>query len=272
MQGRLSPQVCGAIQAFPVDHWREEFSTAAGIGVGMVEWTLDHDGLAANPLMSSAGRSEIRELGDRHGVGVPSVTGDCFMQAPFWKARGSVGAGLEQEFREVLDACASLGVEALVVPLVDAGSVGSSEEESRLLGFLSEVVDDRAGSGPRILFECDLPPADLARFIGRLEPQIFGVNYDIGNSASLGFDPTEEVSSYGDRIGNVHVKDRSRGGTTVPLGEGDADFDSVFRALAAVGYEGNFILQAARAVDGNHPAAVVRYSRMVAEWIDRHGA
>ncbi len=271
MQGRLSSPVAGRIQAFPVDDWQEEFSTAEKIGLELMEWTLDHEGLSANPFMSTSGRATIRELSARHGIHVPSVTGDCFMQAPFWKASGSVEADLQEEFLAVLAACRVLGVAAVVVPLVDDGAI-ETEEESRLLGFLTEVAAEFVGSGVRVLFESDLPPVDLARFIDRLDPEFFGVNYDIGNSASLGFDPTEEISAYGDRIGNVHVKDRSRGGTTVPLGEGDADFESVFRALGAVGYEGNYVLQTARASDGDHVAAVVRYSTMVAEWIDRHGA
>ena len=74
-------------------------------------------------------------------------------------------------------------------------------------------------SGVSIVFESDYEPAALARFIAQLGPD-FGVNYDIGNSASLGFDPAEEIGAYGARIRNVHVKDRVRGGTTVPLGTG----------------------------------------------------
>ena len=45
---------------------------------------------------------------------------------------------------------------------------------------------------------------------------------DIGNSASLGLNPLDEFEAFGDRILNVHVKDRVLGGTTVPLGLGNA--------------------------------------------------
>ena len=34
------------------------------------------------------------------------------------------------------------------------------------------------------------------------------VNYDSGNSASLGYDPTDEFAAYGERVGSVHIKDR----------------------------------------------------------------
>ncbi len=123
-----------------------------------------------------------------------------------------------------------------------------------------------------IVFESDLPPGPLAAFIERFDVDTFGLNYDIGNSASLGFDPEQEFFAYGDRVANVHVKDRSLGGTTVPLGDGDADFDTVFGSLAAVGYSGNYILQTARDVAGDHRSAVARYRDMTEDWITRHGS
>jgi len=105
---------------------------------------------------------------------------------------------------------------------------------------------------------------ELAEFISDFDPQFFGINYDMGNSASLAFIPKEEFAAYGDRITNVHVKDRIRFGTTVPLGTGDTDFKSVFLGLKNLSYEGNYILQAARDQNGNHAEAVEMYANFVA--------
>ena len=41
MQGRLSPLVDNQIQAFPFNHWDQEFALAKEIGLGCMEWTLD---------------------------------------------------------------------------------------------------------------------------------------------------------------------------------------------------------------------------------------
>ena len=60
-------------------------------------------------------------------------------------------------------------------------------------------------------------------------------NYDIGNSASLGYDPIVELNAYGHKILNVHVKDRKLKGTTVPLGSGDANIKLVFSKLSHFG-------------------------------------
>ena len=70
-----------------------------------------------------------------------------------------------------------------------------------------------------------------------LDPCFFGINYDIGNSASYGYNHMEEISAYGDRILNVHVKDRKYMGSTVPLGSGDAQLQSALEELLLHGYK-----------------------------------
>ncbi len=124
----------------------------------------------------------------------------------------------------------------------------------------------------QVAFESDFDDKELARFIERLNPSLFGINYDIGNSAALGFDPVEEINSYGKRIVNVHVKDRELGGTTVPLGTGNAHFEKVFASLYEVGYTGNYILQTARAPDDYHLGILCEFRKMTADWIEQSGS
>ena len=76
--------------------------------------------------------------------------------------------------------------------------------------------------GVRVAFESDFEPARLAALMTGLPEPSFGVNFDMGNSAALGWPPADEVPLLAARILNVHVKDRPRAGTTVPLGQGEA--------------------------------------------------
>ena len=268
MQGRLSPPVGGKIQAFPSDCWREEFPEAGRLGFSLMEWTLDHSGLAENPLMTPQGREEIRALAARHGVAIPSLTGDCFMQAPFWKAATpDARRALLAELDDVLCACGALGIGLVVVPLVDDGRLENAAQKLVLREELVARAPVLERTGLRIVFETDLPPQAAADWIADYPQEFFGINYDTGNSASLGYDPAEEWRLYGSRVLNVHLKDRLRGGTTVPLGTGACDFGECFRAMRAVGYGGNFVLQTARAADGDHAGALARYREFVtAQW------
>lgn len=272
MQGRLSPLVDGKIQAFPASCWQAEFESAKRNGFSLMEWTLDQDGLYLNPLLTTSGQAEIRELRQAHGIAISSLTGDCFMQSPFWKAQGPAREALLQDFRAVAQACSAVGIAMMVVPLVDNGRLDNREQEDLLVDTLQKESAFLAALGVKVVFESDFGPDELARFMARLSPARFGVNYDIGNSASLGMDPVAEISAYGERILNVHVKDRVLGGTTVPLGTGNAQFDQVFAALARAGYQGTYILQTARAADGKHAEVLCRYRDMALDWIKRHGA
>jgi hexulose-6-phosphate isomerase len=267
MQGRLSPLVGGRIQAFPWLHWRAEFPVAQSLGLGLMEWTMDHDRFRENPLMTESGRREITELARQHGVLPVSLTGDIFMQAPFWHSRGAERAARLAELDEVLDACAAARIEIVVVPLVDAGAMQDSGHEQLVVDAFGSRAERMRRDGLVVAFECDYGPQELARFIGRLPADCFGINYDIGNSAALGYDCGEEVSAYGSRIRNVHVKDRLLGGTTVPLGSGNADLPRALALLRESGFAGRFILQTARAVDGDHAGAIARYAAMTAGWL-----
>ena len=76
------------------------------------------------------------------------------------------------------------------------------------------------------------------------------INYDIGNSASLGYDPEEEFNAYGEKITDLHIKDRLLGKGPVPLGKGNADIPKIFKLLSKINYQGIVIFQAFRDDNG----------------------
>lgn len=263
--------VDGRIQAFPWLTWADEFEKANACRIGLMEWTLDQERLYDNPLLTKTGQSEIRALCHQHSVAIPSLTGDCFMQSPFWKANAQTARDLQNDFVAIFKACREVGISKLVVPLVDSGSIDSPAQEDMLVDFLLSQEKHLQSCGVSVIFESDFVPSELASFISRLPSDVFGINYDIGNSAALGFEPKVEFAAYGHRISNVHIKDRVLGGTTVALGTGNAQFEVVFAELARIGYQGNFILQTARAADNSHMQTLCRYRDMTQTWISQFG-
>jgi hexulose-6-phosphate isomerase len=268
MQGRLSAMVDGKIQAFPWDEWRDEFPRANTLGLTRIEWTIDQDRLRENPLNTRAGQQDILELSQRNGLKLASLTGDCFMQAPFWKTDGETQKSLVDDLDLVLASCSTLGIEFVVIPLVDNGRIENPTQTETLLRVLLDRASSLSKRGVRIVFESDLPPSPLAQFINAFPREVFGINYDSGNSAALGYDSAEEIPAYAPRILNVHIKDRLRGGTTVPLGTGGADLAKAIRLIEQSGYRGQYILQTARATGGDHAGALAKYRDMTVRWIE----
>jgi len=264
--GRLSPLVDGKIQAFPMDHWVNEFKVANENNFHIMEWTLDQLNLYENPLMTKDGQNKIKFLSDKYEMSISSLTGDCFMQVPFYKVYGKDQYNLLQDLKSIITACGLLDIKFIVFPLVDNGSLESKEQEQTLKNGLSLVESLLQMNDVKIVFESDFPPARLNDFISDFPTDYYGINYDIGNSAALGFDSKEEINAYGNKILNVHIKDRLLGGTTVPLGKGNAEIKKVLIELSSIGYNGNYILQTAR-TKNDHVSVLCEYRDQVIKWM-----
>ncbi len=253
MQGRLSNLVNNQIQAFPFEDWTYEFELAKKIGFDCMEWTLDYPNLHSNPLLIPEKKKEIELLSKSNNIEIQSITLDCCMQRPFWKERDTeIRNKLIEDFKLIINSSIINGIKLLVLPLVDNGSINNLQDGKLLIKILNSLELDLKKNNIMIAFESDYAPSNLLDFINQFDKISYGINYDIGNSASLGFDTEKELDLYGDRIINVHVKDRVLNGNTVRLGKGNADFEKVFQGLSYINYQENFILQTARSIDNNH--------------------
>lgn len=246
MQGRLSPQAGDRIQCFPSRTWREEFSRARDTGLDCIEWIFDVETDASNPLRTDAGIGEIRALAERTEIAVSSICADFFMSQRLVAADGRPRESAVDELVWLVGRAAVLGARHIVLPFVDTSSLKSSREREGLVSILAQLRDVAGRHAVELHLETDLRPEEVVLVLERVSSRWVRANYDIGNSASLGHDPEEELTLLGPWLGSVHVKDRVLNGCTVPLGTGAADFPTVFRKIVEARYRGPFVLQAAR--------------------------
>ena len=175
------------------------------------------------------------------------------MQRPFWKKQNLIiYDDLILDLRKIISSASTIGADILVIPLVDNGSIENKFEFNLLKDTITSLYDLLELKKVKIAFESDFSPANLSDFIKVYNKKFVGINYDTGNSACLGFDPVEEFRNYGERIINVHIKDRKINGGTVRLGEGDTKFKEVFDFFNFSDYAGNYIMQTARSKNNNH--------------------
>ena len=263
VQGRLSPMVNNRIQQFPWDSWQAEFVSASNLDFKLIEWTIDTHKFLENPLMKLKGWEEINKIAGKYNILIPSVTCDYFMENPPWKSDIDL---IKKGIIAIFQGMKNISAKILVVPLVDNSSLLDSSNADTVKNLFINLIPEMIQNNIQIAFECDLNPEELLHFISEFDKNYFGINYDIGNSASLGFDPNKEFEAYGSRITNVHVKDRKINGPTIPLGEGDADFLRIFGLLHEVNYQGNLILQTARSKEGKDAELLVKYKKLVEGW------
>ncbi len=196
-----------------------------------------------------------------------SICADFFMEHPLHKeeAQGKKNAAV---LKMLIERSPKVGVQDIVLPCVDQSSISNEAETERFVRMVSDCATDAVNKGVNISLETDLAPEPFGALIKALDSPCIKVNYDIGNSASLGYDPSIEFDTYGTLISDVHIKDRVINGGTVPLGSGDADIKYVLKRLSANGFSGPLILQAARKNPGEETQTIREYMNFVTKLLE----
>lgn len=250
MQGRLLPPYEGRFQAFPAGQWRQEFINAQMAGLYCIEWIYEEPHEADNPLRTDEGLQEMKAVIAETGVQVRSICADYYMTRPLVTDAQGVDQASVDHLRWLMGRAKALGATYIVLPFVDASSLKTEVARTKLIALLKQLGPEAQALHVELHLETDFPPTIFSTILSGIDHPNIRWNYDIGNSASLGFEANDEFDAQGRYLGSVHIKDRVRGGSTVPLGSGSADIDVSLRRILQTGFDRWFILQVARAKAG----------------------
>lgn len=273
MQGRLTQPKGRGIQFFPFDNWENEFQIARKLGLDEIEFIFDYERYEDNPLWTEEGIRKVEKLREESGIEINAVCFDYFMRRPFFKAASGEKSVMKDEntriIKRILSSMKRLGIPLLEVPLVDDSSLKTSSEKDAFREWLGKIAGD-ADESIRFGLETDLNPKEFLDYLESFHNPRIGANYDSGNSSGIGYDLYEEVTTLRDYIFNIHIKDRVYHGTTVQLGTGSADFEKLFQGLSEIGYKYNFILQAARGIDGDEEKNILSQVEFVRKYVNQY--
>lgn len=267
MQGRLSQMINGRIQAFPYEYWEKEFKIASEINIKSIEWIIDE---YKNPITNEKKIIKIKNLMSKYNVEINSVCCDFFMDNLLFRISKDEQRKNILVFKKLIKNAHTLGIKILELPLVDSSSIKNEEEEEELITNLKEITQDAKDFGILIGLETDYQPQKILKLLKKIDDDSIVLNYDTGNSASLGFNSKEELTLIGKYIKNIHIKDRKLHGSTVPFGEGDVDFDLFFSTLKNIDYKGDLILQGARIENESPEITCAKYRDFVMKYIERY--
>ena len=249
MQGRLVPsEKKNRIQFFPDKNWKYELKVAKRNKYKLMEWTINIENIDKNPIFFYEKIKEIKKYLNSDKLRVESVTCDFFMQKPFFK--NIKNKYILNYLKKLIINGQNLGIKYFILPLVDQSSLKNDLQEMLVVNKLKKF-DKLLKKNSKILFEIDYNPEKVVNFIKKFKSSKFGINYDTGNSAGLGYNLNDE-KKYFKFVKNIHLKDKKIKGKTIRLGQGDFNFKLFFKFIKKIKYNGNFILQTARSKNSNH--------------------
>ena len=218
MQGRLTKSIDNKLQFFPWKNWIQELKIASENNFSLIEWTIDSHNIDKNPFFCN--KKLVSNLLKENTLQISAVTCDYIMENPFYLKKNNHIDSFEY-LKRTIESCIFFDIKYLIFPVVDNGSLKNKPKD--IIYNYMQKITDKYSSNVSILFEVDLNPNDVYNFIKPMNTNIFGINYDTGNSASLGFD-FEEEKNYFDYVKNIHIKDRILYSGSVQLGKGDFYF------------------------------------------------
>ncbi len=243
LQGRLSPRPARRFQAFPRATWRQEFELAARLGFECIEWLYEIDDHTENPLMTSTGRHEIRNLIRQSGVVVSSVCGDFFMECRLAGGSAARRAEAAARLKELLPLVREVGARRILLPLLEQAHVDTPELKDQVVESIQQCLPELERSEVELGLEMEIAGPDYHALIERIGHPLVGAYYDTGNSTAQGLCIATDALHVIDELLAVHVKDRRIGGSSQPLGTGDADFVGFFAALVKADFSGELVCQ-----------------------------
>lgn len=252
VQGRALPQIDESLQSFP-SNWIEEFPLIEKLGFDGIEWIYDKKSEYNNPILNLDQHENIKMISKKYNVSLENIVFDWFIIHPLIKNNDITLSTKIEKLIDLLDTSEKIGFQRVIFPLLEGNSIHDSNEMELFLKIFSDnILPTLNLKKLEIHFETSMSPNDEFYFISKLDNSQTKICFDMGNSASLGFDCSEVLDKISPFLGSVHIKDRLINGPTVPLGEGLVDFSKVFKILNEIKFSGPISFQAYRNKNSNN--------------------
>lgn len=195
---------------------------------------------------------EILEARDKTGLAIPGVVNSVHWKAPLSSPDPKVRAKCVESMKTALHDCKKYGgTTVLLVPAVVNNEIGYDDAYRRSQEEIRKILPIAEETGIKIAIENVwnnflISPMEAAQYIDEFESSMIGWYFDVGNIVRYGW-PHHWVKILGKRILKIDIKDYSRTkqteegiweGFKVKLGDGDADWPAVNKALKEIGYSG----------------------------------
>lgn len=247
VQGRLTKQRDERLHVFPrtSEEREEEFRKARNLGFEAIEWLFYFPDYEENPIFSREGEREMDYLRMTYNIAIPSLDADYFVDRGF-KGKDALSSVII--LNRLITKCAKRGIKNIVIPFFGANAIENERDKKEIVKNFAPCVREAEKNNIKLLFESPLPAFELKEFIDRFKSRAIRVNYDTGNMTTvLGEKVPDDIKALAPLIESIHIKDRKYGLTTsYPLGEGETQFNEIFKTLQEIGYHGPLIFETAR--------------------------
>ncbi len=240
-QGRLTKST--ELQRFPQEAWQLEFVNASNLGISFIELLSEKSFNPSNPLWSTSGRSEIKNLCSNNKINAYSIVCDRSIEHSLIDDFNNNSCN--HYINNLFLAASDLACSIVVLPLMEESYIDSDNMHkfSDTLNFLS---NEAMKHNITICLETHLKSRDLLDLFELMNKDNIKAVFDTGNRCILDENIYSETLILNKYLKHVHIKDKDIDGNNVILGDGLANFKDFFLALNEINYSGPLVFETQR--------------------------
>ncbi len=223
--------------------WEQLFEVAGRLGFKGMELGVGAD-YGETKLWDEEGRKGLAAAAEKAGVVVSSVCLHSYWNYSFASPDEDTRERAHSIAREAAVATREVGAVNILVPLTCPKEVEAGDARSRWTDGVKACASAAEGAGAVFCLE-NVGQAfankaeDIIAVVDAVGSPAVKVYYDPGNAVSRGEDPLDAIARYGERIAQIHVKERE--GTY--LGDGIVPWKEIIPKLRDVGFDGWLVLE-----------------------------
>ena len=267
MQGRVIPSENNSIQSFPFKNWMKEMEVLKKLKIKKLQWIYENDKNNKNPLILNNFNKKKLMINKKYKVNINSICADEFIKKPIIERNGLNFSNLN-ELISIIKISNNSHIEYIIIPFVDNSSIKKLNFNKLLKIFINQIYPILEFYKIELHLETDIKSNKIVNIIKKTNSEKYiKINIDSGNIVSLGLKIKEEIFHSKNYIGSIHIKDRLRFGSTVPLGYGDVDFELFFKLLKNINYKRDLVLQGSRIHGMSDEVLVKKYLYFINQYL-----
>ncbi len=242
VQGRFLPSPKNRLQFFPKRKWRDEFELAKSIGYNFIEFFSERIYDKENPIWNNNLLLEYKNLCKKNNLRIITFCDDYIISNDIRKS------DYQNYYKKLISKCDKLGIKKLILPLYGRSNLNYKNYNEFIIPLFK--LDKISKSKKiKLLIETNLDKSNLIQLFNSVNSNNLKLLFDTGNRITNPLNNYNDISSLFRIIDHIHIKDKTINNKNVIIGEGDVDFNIIFKNLKNINYNKDFTFETNKGKD-----------------------
>tara|TARA_A100001011_G_C14303241_1_gene841858 strand:- start:896 stop:1696 length:801 start_codon:yes stop_codon:yes gene_type:complete len=235
VQGRLSNSPKNRLQFFP-KNYEKEFKIAKKIGFDFIEFFTERRLNKKNPIWKNK-NNIYYELSKKNNLKLHTFCDDHII------SNSLLNDNYIKYLKKLITNIQKNKIKNLILPMYGKSLMTDSNYMNFIKKFKKILNYNR---NINIYLEGNIQPNTFKEIKNKINSKRLKFLFDSGNRSVLKRDLYEDLLSFKNELGHIHIKDKNKYKVNVMLGKGTVDFKKFFLILSKINYKGNLTLETSR--------------------------